>query len=1685
MSVDPMLAKIATKVKSLDQNSHLLRIQKDWNIYVWQVVHYNGQRYDSYEIVGRSGLDETEAASCAKLLLAHLKDASEAFKGKTAIAIHDIGGKKTVSYKDMSAKELSKIKEAGLPFPLVFEHSFHSSKADLKSQIKALDDFGLDLLLKDPLDKEIFTTVVNEMAQSEPHLLLALILKILAKRGSPIRELSYDLPEFSAVHELVSAAKKNKSFRVTRDNLFHWALVVSGFNIQVIEALKSQGFSLSTSWHGLLPAQFAALLGADESVLKALEGDHVELFQYVCQDIPFTEMEGILMDFSEVYDEFIRQARAFMSAVLMKKAGELLEKCPLKSRNPVLLLETMLKAEKVPLDRIDDCIGGICASALLSSSQKIAMIRLLLEKVEKGYPLNHLRAAIVSGGNEEFIRFLIDRGASIDEPQLLHAAAVSCNADALKVLIEKGIDKGQKDEYGRTACDQLIQCMIKCPNLDCVSLAIQNLIGSTFESVLKFLMENDFPFTEQGAIVSICPFLLSTGLSSVAAEFIKRSPFAPGLLHLNPRIRFYKDVLEVWVPRLTRKEMEQVDIENAPLLIYAIKNLDDALLKQLLLKGVSCERRYQGVTPRQLAMQMVKMKKGLEKAQAEKILSLLEHNYEEKTPLHLAAQAGNVEQCKEYLSQTEYLPLDFQGRTPLQEAIIHKQYGLLPLFFEALKEGRIAFPPGEDELISTKLTDIPTFWGGVIVSHTEHVERKATQCGMLLAEAFLQQAEDKDIQVIWDGFHNEVNSNKAFSVLYDLACKGSLPAFKRAYQWIHAQFAEIAEEPLIAAIAAKNLDAARWLCEVEPGIAAQAGREAFQLATQRSDVPMLKLLVQQGAFNEGVDLKTHLEWAADHDEAELFSMMVDRLKYDVSGRLASLMPKILAAPEQKILKKVIAKCANLSAEDADKAIQAIAVSFGNVKDMPSYLLFYLMRHAQSLSEWEAQIRNFKRICTLFEQDKTLIELIAPDAFFKEVFEEIFEKFHKRLAKDKNIIDNLFALFQNVRTKNQLALFFNALQRGSSLEEIEQALPMALEKDEAGVPSLAQFKLCPKEKKAQWLKYFAVSGFRGGFEHAWKTVNEEKDEDLILLGLKALEKIGRNIPAKKAQRRLSVFFEHQNEAVRCQAAKALSAVVPDDKSGNSKWDIVNLLGNSSKENKLMLLELLSNYEWDLEGDFGITNIILQYAESEDRDLRVQSALTLSRIQEERALLRAAEIVKSHDWDFMDGHFGEDRKFFPGAWWMFIYPPEFHNSRSAILGRIKDGLAFIHRDAISAEVEKRRKDLKENPFIKKLENLPKSCRYVPIPIHYPTQRGCYLMRGLKARKGDPLFAASIRDLIFKGCGNSDLTLFDKEFTFGSWSKVGAIFATHSLGMAHQYFTEAQGCLILIDPAYYHSQQRKGFARIEFESAINNVFYRGIPKNAIKLIYISSTFKHDLQLLNGDRNIDDAFRSKLTSDAFKDCSFEDLRQFRIYLHEQMEPLSTAESGPVTIHSLQFHKTFFDAFRFMEHKEQIEIRLAKDGVEEIKVTDIAEETCKAVIARQVIEEKYGKDLFMSQDEMLSQLDDGAFVKQLPKVFELLHLDKLPFKEVRARHGRNEAGERATVYDHTVEMISGAHGGFGLRTDLNLSSMAPDKARRLLRLAALYHYVGQLDQTKERKEKLMERSADIANAHIHTHMKL
>ncbi len=100
---------------------------------------------------------------------------------------------------------------------------------------------------------------------------------------------------------------------------------------------------------------------------------------------------------------------------------------------------------------------------------------------------------------------------------------------------------------------------------------------------------------------------------------------------------------------------------------------------------------------------------------------------------------------------------------------------------------------------------------------------------------------------------------------------------------------------------------------------------------------------------------------------------------------------------------------------------------------------------------------------------------------------------------------------------------------------------------------------------------------------------------------------------------------------------------------------------------------------------------------------------------------------------------------------------------------------------------------------------------------------------------------------------------------------------------------------------------------------------------------------------------------------------------------------------------------------------------------------------------------------------DDGAFKEQVSQMafpFDFKILANHP-----AGHGHKPDRSKVNLLEHTLDVVCGHFGGFGLNTDVTVSGMGQPQVRKVLRLAALFHDAGKVSG----REGHIERSAEMA----------
>ena len=104
---------------------------------------------------------------------------------------------------------------------------------------------------------------------------------------------------------------------------------------------------------------------------------------------------------------------------------------------------------------------------------------------------------------------------------------------------------------------------------------------------------------------------------------------------------------------------------------------------------------------------------------------------------------------------------------------------------------------------------------------------------------------------------------------------------------------------------------------------------------------------------------------------------------------------------------------------------------------------------------------------------------------------------------------------------------------------------------------------------------------------------------------------------------------------------------------------------------------------------------------------------------------------------------------------------------------------------------------------------------------------------------------------------------------------------------------------------------------------------------------------------------------------------------------------------------------------------------------------------------------------------DDAAFKQQVVQLVQnkTFPYDFTALASFKAGHGHKADGTPVNLLEHTLDVICGNFGGFGLNTSITVQNLSQPQIRKILRIAALFHDSG---KTLGRDGHI-ERSAEIA----------
>jgi ankyrin repeat protein len=673
-----------------------------------------------------------------------------------------------------------------------------------------------------------------------------------------------------------------------------------------------------------------------------------------------------------------------------------------------------------------------------------------------------------------------------------------------------------------------------------------------------------------------------------------------------------------------------------------------------------------------------------------------------------------------------------------------------------------------------------------------------------------------------------------------------------------------------------------------------------------------------------------------------------------------------------------------------------------------------------------------------------------------------------LFKEKEFIPTLMHLVSHIRKNEDYGALLVALQVAPSVESARNAFLVAvgLESGEMIKPSKEVFLGKSRDEQKSMLAYARVYRDRSFLPHCCHILKNYTELSCILVdALNVLSQLGvkhynqklENIRARDLQHIIQTYKNEEVKKAALNAYMVMEANTPQKldfllQELNASWALPPLAGISHKllekcglEYQIELVRALrGGYEWHSDEECAkAAACLLPGLESPSLEVRMETVKTLVSIPNEKGLLAALDVVQSSTWDRMLPYFGKDRLDIQGSFLTFRHrPKEIHDNRSSMIRSIVYQLVSVHEKnkQFCTLMEQTPPSAQTKSFVEQSFQTMNAMntRYTRIPVTYPPHTD--LVRGISTRKGGIKFREAVRDLFRKGAGSSELTDYDSSLYSNTWNKIGHMFASHSKDLffgterGSTYFSadddgKAQSSALIVFPAsYYHKEYLAGEARLEKESYLNNVLYRGIPHRWIKAVYLPMRFQSDIDQLASNTPLEDV-RKKLTSDLFAGDSLQELKSFRTFLLAREVDLTQTPIKEVA---------FVEKIRYfpaVDVKKVGEI-LVTNGVSFATEQQIIEETIKFVVKRDLLVNRYYKNSwrFQSQDRYLTHASDHEFKENQELFFKMMPAFLGPINKAR-------------------QIILGEEGCFGLQTD-DLGA-----ARVLLRVAALLLGTGKQPQ--------------------------
>ena len=564
------------------------------------------------------------------------------------------------------------------------------------------------------------------------------------------------------------------------------------------------------------------------------------------------------------------------------------------------------------------------------------------------------------------------------------------------------------------------------------------------------------------------------------------------------------------------------------------------------------------------------------------------------------------------------------------------------------------------------------------------------------------------------------------------------------------------------------------------------------------------------------------------------------------------------------------------------------------------------------------------------------------------------KMNNTIPLTRKTIETIERIYLQIQDKENLVTnFFLALQTHENLSEIERAITLDVknEKCREQFDNPSNFYSLPIEEQIELLNYAQVFRMRKAVPIALHILKQNSAHELLTCTcLKVLSKAG--IPTDRVDLLKIIHGDRFSMACKIEALKTLCKINPDPMDAKAKKILFDLLQNSSENEEFTLgiLECLQSYTFSKEDKEIIDGTIAFKDGIKTPSLLRACAFLLSQMPDIEALKAALSIVVVPPiWGEIERFVhGEDRAEHYGDYDMFTYRPKFHDSAYTMKRIIAERLVNLHRVELQHEINAEYEEYKKSPtspqfkHLQDLQNYIKSIRHqdrcLTSPLYFPEEK--VLLRGINSRKGEVLGEEALRDLLTKGAGSADLSLFSDRVS-GTWGKTGQTFASTSVQYVTNGYFDTDGSLIFFDTNYLNERMLRRDMRLQKEVGIHTVNYSTIPHAAIRHIFVPKIYEPVLSNLIKDKRQIEKEDASLVSSIWDKIPKKSMKLMHASLTRR---LPDAKSPHEKI-------TFFEKPNpLITLKKLVKTTMHEKGLKTPKTEEIIEENIKRQIARSLL---------------------------------------------------------------------------------------------------------------------------------------